>query len=150
MDELLQQLGQLVLGSIPTMILFIMLVVSYGYLVRRPLDKVLAERRARTSGAMEQARGAISAAEAETAAYEEKLRVARAEIQALREAKLKTLHTERDAVLGIARDASQKRVLSAKLEIEQSAAAARKQIESATDMLSTQILKAILPQGAAQ
>src|SRR5580704_2111038 len=108
MDDLLPVLGQLVLGSIPTAMLFIVLVVAYGYLVRRPLDKVLAERRARTTGAMEQARGAISAAEAETAAYEEKLRAARAEIQTMREAKLKTLNAERDAVLGAAREASQK------------------------------------------
>jgi F-type H+-transporting ATPase subunit b len=45
--------------------------------VERPLERTLAERRARTSGAVEQARGAIAAAEAETTAYEEKLRAAR-------------------------------------------------------------------------
>ena len=74
MDQILNQLGELVLGSVPTMILFILLVAAYGVLVRRPLDRVLAERRARTSGAVEQARSAIAAAEAETTAYEEKLR----------------------------------------------------------------------------
>ncbi|WP_433984923.1 hypothetical protein RBB78_11920 [Tunturiibacter empetritectus] len=72
MDQILNQLGGLVLGSVPTMVLFILLVAAYGLLVRRPLDRVLAERRARTSGAIEQARRAIAAAEAETAAYEEK------------------------------------------------------------------------------
>src|ERR1700761_4309151 len=80
MDQLLHQLGGLVLGSVPTMVLFILLVIAYGVLVRRPLDKVLTERRARTTGAMEQAKEAISAAEAETAAYENKLRVAKGEI----------------------------------------------------------------------
>jgi F-type H+-transporting ATPase subunit b len=82
MDEILSQLGGLVLGSVPTMVLFLLLVVAYGLLVRRPLDRVLAERRARTSGAVEQARGAISAAEAKTAEYEDSLRRARAEILA--------------------------------------------------------------------
>jgi len=66
MDQILQQLGGLVLGSVPTMVLFILLVAAYGLLVRRPLDRVLAERRARTSGAVEQARSAIAAAEAES------------------------------------------------------------------------------------
>jgi F-type H+-transporting ATPase subunit b len=66
MDQILNQLGGLVLGSVPTMVLFILLVAAYGLLVRRPLDRVLAERRARTSGAVEQARSAIAAAEAET------------------------------------------------------------------------------------
>ncbi len=74
MDQILNQLGELVLGSVPTMVLFILLVTAYGFLVRRPLDRVLAERRARTTGAVEQARSAIAAAEAETDVYEDKLR----------------------------------------------------------------------------
>ncbi len=61
MDQILNQLGGLVLGSVPTMVLFLILVVAYGLLVRGPLDKVLAQRRTRTSGAVEQARGAIAA-----------------------------------------------------------------------------------------
>ena len=51
MDQILNQLGELVLGSVPTMVLFILLVAAYVLLVRRPLDRILAERRARTSGA---------------------------------------------------------------------------------------------------
>ena len=39
MDEMLNQLGGLVLGSVPTVILFLLLVVAYGLLVRRPLDR---------------------------------------------------------------------------------------------------------------
>ena len=51
------------LGAAPTMVL-LLLVIAYGLLVRRPLERVLAERRARTTGAVEQARAAISDAEA--------------------------------------------------------------------------------------
>ena len=58
------------------MILFLLLVFAYSVLVRQPLERTLAERRARTTGAVEQARGAIAAAEAETAVYEDKLRAA--------------------------------------------------------------------------
>ena len=47
MDLLLKQIEGLILGSIPTVVFFITLVIAYGYLVRRPLDKVLAERAAR-------------------------------------------------------------------------------------------------------
>jgi F-type H+-transporting ATPase subunit b len=65
MDQILNQLGELVLGSVPTMVLFILLVIAYGVLVRRPLVRILAERRSRTTGAVEQAR-ATAAAEAET------------------------------------------------------------------------------------
>ncbi len=147
MDQIFSELGGLVLGSVPTMIFFILLVVLYGFLVRRPLDKVLQERRARTSGAVEQARGAISAAEAETAVYEDKLRIAKRDIYAAREQKLKQWNAERDAALEQARVATQDRVRAARQEIEQSASAARQQIESLSDALSQQIMRAVLPAG---
>jgi len=145
--EILNQLGGLVLGSVPTMVLFLLLVVAYGLLVRRPLEKTLAERRARTSGAVEQAREAISAAEAETAAYEAKLRAARAEIVAAREARMKKWNGERDAALASARVKALEKVNAARKEIEASAAEARTQIEDATEALSEQIMKAVLPAG---
>ena len=147
MDEILRQLGGLVLGSVPTMILFILLVTAYGFLVRRPLQRVLAERRSRTSGAVEQAKGAIAAAEAETAAYEEKLRKAKAEIFAARERKLKQLNAEREAVIEQVRQQAQDRILGAKQGIEKSVAEARKQIEVSSSELGSRILAAVLPAG---
>jgi len=145
MDEILNQLGGLVLGSVPTVVLFLLLVVAYGFLVRRPLDRVLAERRARTSGAVEQARGAISEAEAKTADYEQKLRKAKAEIYSAREKRLKQWQAERDRALGEARAATAEKVQSAKAEIEQSVAAARRQIEGMSAELSEQIMRAVMP-----
>ena len=145
MDQILNQLGGLVLGSVPTMVLFILLVAAYGLLVRRPLDRVLAERRARTSGAIEQARAAIAAAEAETAAYEEKLRNARAEIFQLRDKKLKQWNAEREAALAQVRQQTHDRVNGARQEIEQSAHEARLQIAGMSEELSSRILDAVLP-----
>jgi F-type H+-transporting ATPase subunit b len=150
MDEILQQLGGLVLGSVPTMVLFILLVTAYGLLVRRPLDRVLAERRARTSGAVEQARSAIAAAEAETTEYEDKLRQAKAEIFQARDQKLKQWAAERDVVLSEVRKQTQERVLGAKQEIERSAHEARLQIVGLSDELSARILDAVLPAGVVQ
>ncbi len=147
MDELLNQLGGLVLGSVPTMVLFILLVIAYSLLVRRPLGRVLAERRERTTGAVEKARSAISEAEARTAEYEERLRRARAEIFAAREAKLKQWNAQREQALKEARAATAQKVLAAKLEIEQSVVAAQRQIEGASAELSEQILRAVMPAG---
>jgi F-type H+-transporting ATPase subunit b len=147
MDEILRQLGGLVLGAVPTMILFILLVIAYGFLVRRPLQRVLAERRSRTSGAVEQAKGAIAAAEAETAAYEEKLRKAKAEIFAARERKLKQWNAEREAVIEQVRQQAQDRILGAKQGIEKSVVEARKQIEVSSSELGSRILAAVLPAG---
>jgi F-type H+-transporting ATPase subunit b len=147
MDQILNQLGGLVLGSVPTMVLFILLVAAYGLLVRRPLDRVLAERRARTSGAIDQARKAIAAAEAETAAYEEKLRNAKVEIFQLRDKKLKQWNAEREAALAQVRQQTQDRVHGARQEIEQSAQEARLQIAGMSEELSSRILEAVLPAG---
>ena len=145
MDQILNELGGLVLGSVPTIVLFILLVAAYGLLVRRPLDRVLAERRARTSGAVEQARNAIAKAEAETAAYENKLRAAKAEIFQARDQKLKQWNAEREAALAQVREHMQERVRGARHEIEQSAQEARLQIVAVSDDLSTRVLNAVLP-----
>ena len=147
MDDILNQIGGLVLGSVPTILLFLALVVAYGFLVRRPLDRVLAERNARTTGAVEKARGAISEAEARTAEYEESLRKARAEIFAARETRLKQWNAEREQALAEARTATAQKVLAGKLEIEQSVVAAQRQIEGASAQLSEQILRAVMPAG---
>jgi len=147
MDQILNQLGGLVLGAVPTMVLFILLVIAYGFLVRRPLERILAERRARTSGAVEQARGAIAAAEANTTAYEDKLRAAKSEIFHARDQKLKQWNAEREAALEEVRNSTKQRVLTAKLDIEKSAGDARNQIDSLSGELSTKILNAVLPAG---
>ncbi len=147
MEAILNQLGGLFLGSVPTIVFFVVLIVAYGLLVRRPLDAVLAERRARTSGAVEQARGAMSAAEAETAVFEDKLRAARTEIFAARDARLARWSQEREALLAEARNATSLKISQARLEIEQGAGAARLQIESMSLELSAKILKAVLPAG---
>jgi F-type H+-transporting ATPase subunit b len=146
--EILNQLGNLALGSVPTIIFFLLLIAAYAFLVRRPLERTLAERRARTTGAVEQAREAISAAEAETTAYENKLRAARAEIAALREGRLKEWQQRRELALAGARAKAQEHIGAARKEIEASAGAARKQIQDATDMLSEQIVRAVLPAAA--
>lgn len=145
MDEILHQLGELVLGSVPTMVLFVLLTVVYSVLVRRPLERVLAERRARTLGAVEQARGAMATAEAETTAYEEKLRNAKREIFEAREQKRKRWNEEREAALAEVRETAQRRIQAARQEIEQSAADARARIDSVSSELSSLVLNAVLP-----
>lgn len=147
MDKIFHQLGDLVLGSVPTMILFVLLIAAYEALVRRPLENVLRERRSRTTGAVEQARGALSAAEAETTVYEDKLRCAKAEMFAARELLLKGWSEEREATLNELRRSTQDRVKAARREIEESAGVARRQIESVSGELSSKILRAVLPVG---
>jgi F-type H+-transporting ATPase subunit b len=144
-DELLRQLGDLVLGSVPTMILFVLLVLAYRFVLYGPLMRMLAERRERTQGAVEKAHAAIAAADAKSQEYEAKLRAARAEIFHRREQRLQQWNAQRESALASAREAARERVATARASIEGEADAARRQIEASVDQLAWQILRVVLP-----
>jgi F-type H+-transporting ATPase subunit b len=145
LDELLRQLGDLVLGSVPTMIIFLVLVFAYRYILYGPLVKLLAERRARTIGAVEAAHAAIAEADAKSQEYEAKLRAARAEIFHQREQRVQQWNAQKDAALASARLTAQERVAEARTGIDAEAAAARRQIENVAGQLAAQVLQAVLP-----
>ena len=77
MEQTLRQLGDLLLGAIPTVVLLLALYGLYHVLLHKPLEAVLAERRKRTQGAVEQARADIAMAASRTTEYENRLREAR-------------------------------------------------------------------------
>ena len=87
MDETTHQLGELLLGSVPTVILLTLLYVLYSLIVHKPLQRVLAERRNKTEGAVEKSRADIAAADARTSEYEQRLREARAAVFRAQEAR---------------------------------------------------------------
>ncbi len=145
MEEIIQQVGKLLLGSVPTLILFIVLLMAYQLLVQGPLSRTLRERRARTTGAVEEASKAIAAAEARTTEYGNKLRQARAEVFRIREQRLKEWAQERDSALEAARNAATVRVLEAKVGLENEAVAARKTLLASADQLAEQVVRAVMP-----
>ena len=146
--SLVDQVGQLLLGAVPTALLFIVLVLCYQFLLQRPLARTLAERRARTEGAIEEAHRAIAQAEARAADYANKLRQARAEIFKLREQRIKQWNAERDAALDEARTAAGQRVSQAKAELEAEAGNARQAIQASAADLARQVVRAVLPMAA--
>jgi len=145
MQEIIQQVGEFLLGSIPTLILFIVLVLAYQFLVQGPLSRTLAERRARTSGAVDDANKAIAAAEAKAEDYASKLRHARAEVFKVREQRLQQWAHERDTVLDAARKKALQRVLEAKVALESEADGARKTLMAGADQLAEQVVRAVMP-----
>ena len=147
MDEILQQLVPLLLGSVPTIIIFIILVLAYRFILLGPLLKVLAERRSRTEGAIERAQAAIAAADAKAQEYEARLRAARAEILRVREERVKVWNAERDGALAAARQAARDRVHAAKSSLDEQAESSRQEIERRSDDLAAEVLKVVLPPG---
>jgi F-type H+-transporting ATPase subunit b len=148
MQDVLKQLGDLLLGSVPTLILFVLLVVAYQILVQGPLSATLKVRRARTSGAVEEADKAIAAATAKAEDYANKLRQARAEVFKVREARLQQAAGERDQVLEAARKAATAKVMEARVGLEGEANAARKTLMAGADALAEQVVRAVMPAAA--
>jgi F-type H+-transporting ATPase subunit b len=145
MQEILRQVGELLLGSIPTLILFVVLVLAYQFLVHGPLSRTLAERRARTAGAVEEAHKAIAAAEAKTEDYANRLRQARSEVFKVREQRLQQWSQERDQQLDVARKSAGERVSEAKAGLQSEAEIARKALLAGADQLAEQVVLAVMP-----
>jgi F-type H+-transporting ATPase subunit b len=145
MQEISQQLGTLLLSAVPTVLLFIVLVVAYQFLIQGPLTATLKQRRARTDGAVEDAQKAIALAEARAEEYATKLRQARAEVYKVREQRVKQWGAERDAALDAARKAAGIKVSEAKTALEGEAELARKSIRSSSAELANQVVRAVLP-----
>jgi F-type H+-transporting ATPase subunit b len=149
MDETLHQLEGLLLGSIPTIFLFLLLVILYRLLVYGPLTRVLEERRERTEGAIEQANAAAAAAAAKTQEYEAQLRAARSRIFQARHQKQQLWNRERDNAIAEAHAAAQRQVEEAKLALQTQTEAGHRTIEDSIDQLASEILAAVLPKSRA-
>ena len=148
MQEVIQQLGTLLLGAVPTILLFIVLVLAYQFLVQGPLTATLKQRRARTEGAIEDAHKAIAQAEARAAEYAAKLRLARAEVYKVREQRVKQGNAERDAALDAARKVAGLKVSQARAELEAEAAQARLALQATAEDLANRVVRAVLPLAA--
>ncbi len=148
MEDIVQQVGALLLGAVPTILLFVVLVAAYQLLVQGPLNRVLAERRARTEGAVENAHKAIAQAEAKAAEYANKLRLARAEIFKMREQRAKQRTAEREAALDEARKVAGAKVSEARTGIDAETERARQAIQGSAGELASQVVRAVLPLAA--
>jgi F-type H+-transporting ATPase subunit b len=144
MDETVRQVGELLLGSIPTIILLVLLYGIYVVLVHKPLGKVLAERRSKTEGAIEKARADIASAEARTAEYEQRLREARAVIFKSQEARRQQALEVRAAGVAEARARAQAQVEQARSAIEQDKGVAQDGLQAESGKLAAEIIRAVL------
>jgi F-type H+-transporting ATPase subunit b len=149
MDETLHQLEGLLLGSVPTIFLFLLLVILYRLLVYGPLTRVLNERRERTEGAIEQANTAMAAAAAKTQEYEAQLRAARSRIFQARQLKLQQWTRQRDSAVADAHAAAQRHVEEAKSALRAQTNASHHTLEDSIDELAGEILAAVLPKSSA-
>ena len=150
MDPLLRQVGDLLLGAVPTATLFLLLCAIYSALVGNPLKRALEQRRELTEGAVLKARADIAAADAKTTEYEQRLRDARLAVFKAQDARRQSSQKARAAVLAEVRERAQQQIREARAAIEKDMAAAREGLQAEADRLATDIIRTILkPTGAA-
>jgi F-type H+-transporting ATPase subunit b len=147
MDQTLRQVGELLLGAIPTVIFMVLLYWLYGALVHKPLTKVLAERRSRTEGAVEKARADIAAAEARTAEYEQRLREARMAVFKAQELRRQQALKSRADRVAQARAQAHAQVEQTRSEMETDKRASQERLRSEAGKLATEIVRLILQPG---
>jgi F-type H+-transporting ATPase subunit b len=146
MEETLKQLGGLVLGAIPTILLFLLTFMAYRVIVYSPLSRVLSERRNQTEGALEKARADIAAAEAKIAEYENALRQARMTIFRSQEARRQKALEARAQAVAEARAQAQGQVREARAALEAQVSQSKASLESEAQRLATEVIQAIFRQ----
>jgi len=144
MEDTLRQLGELLFGAIPTVVLVTLLYASYRLLLHQPLERVLQERRARTEGAVEKARADIATAEARTVEYEQRLREAKAAVFRSQEQRRQEALKARAAGLAEARAKAQAQVHAARVAIGQDQDAAQTNLQAETERLAAEIIRMVL------
>ena len=142
--EIVKQVGELLLSSIPTIICLLVVWGAYRVLVHGKLQKVLSERHARTEGAIQQAQAAIASAESRTAEYQQKLREARAQVYATQESYRNKLVEKRAAALAEARKQADEMIRKARAAVEQDMLSAKGGLEKQAEVLAEQIIQSIL------
>jgi|SRR5579864_1223834 len=150
MDETLRQVGELLLGSIPTIVFFLLLYGLYTVLVHKPLVRVLGERRARTQGTIEKARADVASAEARTAEYEQKLRDARVALFKAQEARRAKAAQARADAVAEARKNAQAQLERERAAIEQQKTAAQSSLQAEAGRLAQEIIRTVLEPALAQ
>ena len=144
MEQTLRQLGELLLASVPTVILLWLLYIVYIFVVHRPLTAVLAERQKRTQGAMEKARADIAAAEERTSDYEHRLREARQKVFKSLEARRQQDTEARGRAVNEARTRAQEQVKQARAGLEQDKQEAIAKLQSEAGRLASEIVRTVM------
>jgi F-type H+-transporting ATPase subunit b len=144
MEAILKSLGQLLLNAIPALFSLLIVWAAYRLIVYTRLQQVLAERRARTEGAIEEAKKEIASAEERTAEYERRVREARAQIYLAQEAHSRRTMEERSKALAEARKQAEAMVRNARAVLEKDTQAAKATLQQQSETLANAIIESVL------
>jgi len=142
--EILNQLGELFLAAVPTVILVFLFYLFLRWSFFGPIERVLSERHRRAEGAREEAESSRAAVQEKLRAYNEALRKVRGEIFAEQEAARRRFLDERQAAVSAARSAAQQELQVAKKALAADVEAARMELEQSSEAMAGEIAETIL------
>lgn len=145
--EILNQLGELFLAAVPTVIIVFAFYFFLRWSFFTPIERVLSERHKRAEGARQEAEASHAAVQEKLRVYNDALRKARGEIFTGQEAARRLVLDERHAALSAARLAAQQELQAAKKSLAAEVAAARLQLEQSSGVLAQEIAESILVSG---
>jgi F0F1-type ATP synthase membrane subunit b/b' len=142
--EIFNQLGELFLAAVPTVIIVFLFYLFMRWSFFTPIQRVLAERHKRAEGALAEAETSRAAAHEKQRTYGEALKKARGEIFTQQESQRRRALDERQASINQARAAAQAGLQEAKKQIAADVQSVRTELERSSDALAGEIAEAIL------
>ena len=145
--EILNQLGDLFLAAVPTVILVFLFYLFLRWSFFAPIERVLSERHKRAAGARQEAEASRAAVQEKLRAYNAGLRKVRGEIFVEQEAARRRVLDERQSAVSTARSATQQELQAAKKALAAEVEAARASLERSSGILAAEIADSILAGG---
>jgi F0F1-type ATP synthase membrane subunit b/b' len=142
--EIVNQLGELFLAAVPTVIIVFLFYLFLRWSFFKPMERVLAERHKRAEGARTEAEATRVVVQEKLRAYNDSLKKARTEIFAAQESERRRTLEQRQAKITSARVAAQSALQEAKKAIAADVQAARGELEQSSGTLAGDIAEAIL------
>jgi F-type H+-transporting ATPase subunit b len=142
--QMLLQLEDLFLQSVPTIIIVLLFYVVLKYTFFQPLMKAMDERSARTEGARREADASQAAAREKVQSYEEALKKARIAVYGEQDLARRAILDERANKVREARARAMELVQSEKATIAQEVVAAKAQLELTTPDLAAEMVRMLL------
>jgi F0F1-type ATP synthase membrane subunit b/b' len=142
--EILNQLGELFLAAVPTVILVFLFYLFLRWSFFGPMERVLSERHKRAEGARQEAETSRAAVHEKLRVYNDALRKARGEMFVEQEAARHLVLEERQAAVSTARLAAQQELQAAKKALAADVGAVRVQLEQSSGVLAGEIAENIL------
>jgi F0F1-type ATP synthase membrane subunit b/b' len=145
--EILNQLGELFLAAVPTVIIVFLFYFFMRWSFFKPIERVLSERHKRAEGALQEAEASRVAVREKLRTYNDALRKARGEIFAEQEIARRHILEERQTNVSAARTAAQHDLQVAKKLLADEVKTARAHLEQSGTVLADEIAETVLAGG---